>query len=83
MAEIGPRTSHREFFEKHVNLEIPELAPIKDALAKDDIAAADKIFADCMRKNPDIEKLTAGWKREMQSLTGERKENFIKSVFEV
>ena len=54
MAEIkeGPRTSHREFFEEHVNLEIPELSGIKEALGKDDIPAADKIFADYMRKSP-------------------------------
>ncbi len=85
MAEIkeGPRTSHREFFEEHVNLEIPELSGIKEALGKDDIPAADKIFADYMRKSPDIGKLTAAWKREVQSLSGDRKESFIKKARDI
>ena len=85
MAEIkeGPRTGHREFFEEHVNLEIPELSGIKEALGKDDIPAADKIFADYMRKSPDIGKLTAAWKREVQSLSGDRKESFIKKARDI
>ena len=74
---IGPITSHREFFEKHLKQDIPELEGIKRALMTDDIAAADRIFADYVRKNPQIEKLTAGWRREVAALDEKGKEKLI------
>jgi len=74
---IGPRTSHREFFEKHVNLALPQFAGIKDALEKDDIALADKIFADAMRKEPMVEKLKNVWQNDVDGFSEKLKEGFI------
>ena len=65
---IGPRTSHREFFLEHLNLDMPEFAGIRQAVENDDIALADKIFADAMRyKNPQKDKLKAVWVNEVKN----------------
>ena len=63
---IGPRTSHKEFFTRVIDLTRPEFAGIAEAVEKDDIALADKIFADAMRyKNPQKDKLKAVWEKEI------------------
>ncbi len=49
---IGPKTARKEFFSQHIDLERPEFAGLKEALAADDIAKCEKIFADAMRNNP-------------------------------
>ena len=78
MSELiqGPRTSHREFFEKHLNLELPQFSGIKEALSANDIALADKIFADAMRNDPLKEKLKAVWQKDVDSLSESSKESY-------
>ena len=41
---IGPRTSHEEFFTKHIDLTRPEFSGIAEAVAAGNIALADKIL---------------------------------------
>ena len=66
---IGPRTSHKEFFLQHLKLELPEFAGIKEAAENDDIALADKLFADAMRKtHRHIPKLKAVWEAEVANM---------------
>ena len=74
---IGPRTSHREFFEKHVDLALPQFEGIKEALEKDDIALADKIFADAMRNAPTVERLKKVWQNDVDGFSEKTKEGFI------
>ena len=49
---IGPRTSRKDFFLHHVDLDLPALAGIREALSLDDVASAEHIFANAMRENP-------------------------------
>ena len=75
---IGPRTSHKEFFLQHLKLDLPELAGIREAAEKDDIALADKLFADAMRKtHRHIPKLKAVWEAEVANMSENLKASTI------
>ena len=75
---IGPRTSHKEFFTRIIDLTRPEFAGIAEAVEQDDIAKADKIFADAMRyKNPHKDKLKAVWVKEITSASQRVKDGTI------
>ena len=74
---IGPRTSHEEFFTKHIDLTRPEFAGITEAVENGDIALADKIFADAMRSNEQSKKLREVWVREVASLSEKQKEAIL------
>lgn len=74
---IGPRTSHKEFFSEHVDLTLPEFSGIAGAIEKDDIAEADRIFAEAMRNNPQRQILRADWEKEVASMNDKAKEALI------
>ena len=60
-AFAGPRTPIREFFTEHVDLSVPGLAGIAAKLEADDIAGAEKIFADHIRANLRTEQVCKEW----------------------
>lgn len=75
---IGPRTSHKAFFLEHLKLDMPEFAGIKEAAEADDIALADKLFADAMRKtHRHTAKLKAQWVKEVANVDEKTKANLI------
>ena len=80
---IGPRTSHEEFFTKHLKLDRPEFAGIAEAVAAGDIAKADKIFADAMRANPKCPKLKDAWIEETNRCSEKQKEGLINRAYDV
>ena len=57
----GPRTPVREFFTEHVDLSVPGLAGVAEKLEADDVAGAEKIFADYVRANLQTEKVCREW----------------------
>ncbi|MBR2461429.1 MAG: hypothetical protein IKB34_09400, partial [Clostridia bacterium] len=71
---IGPRTSHEEFFKQKIDLRRPEFEGISEAVECGDIAKADKIFADAMRKNPQAEKLAEVWRNEVAACSDRLKD---------
>ena len=80
---IGPRTSHKEFFTRVIDLSRPEFSGIAEAVANDDIATADKIFADAMRyKNPQKDKLKAVWTGEVERADEKAIEGFTKRAID-
>ena len=80
---IGPRTSHEEFFTKHLKLDRPEFDGIAEAVAAGDIAKADKIFADAMRANPKCPKLKDAWVEETNRCSEKQKEALLKRAYDV
>lgn len=75
---IGPRTSHEEFFTRHIDLTRPEFAGIAEAVAAGNIALADKIFADAMRANEQSKKLREVWVNEVANLSEKAKNDITK-----
>ena len=60
--QFGPRTSHKDFFLKYVDLDRPEFHGIRNAAEQGDIALADRLFADAMKHcNPQKELLRNEW----------------------
>lgn len=80
---VGPRTSHKDFFEKHVNLDLPQFAGIRDALRANDIALADKIFAQAMKKDPKNQKLKNVWQKDVCALSESSKEKFAERARDI
>ncbi len=54
-AQEGPRTPRKDFFLHHLDLSIPELAPIRELAENDKIAEAEHVFAEYVRKHADGE----------------------------
>ncbi len=60
-AQEGPRTPRKDFFLQHLDLSIPELAPIRELAENDKIAEAEHVFAEYVRKHTDRERLIGSW----------------------
>ncbi|MBR4749462.1 MAG: alginate lyase family protein [Abditibacteriota bacterium] len=60
-AQEGPRTPRKEFFLHHLDLSIPELAPIRELAQQDKIAEAERVFAEYVRKHADRQRLIGDW----------------------
>ena len=60
-AFAGPRTPLREFFTEHVDLSLPGFAGVAEKLEANDVAGAEKIFADYVRANLQTEKVCREW----------------------
>ena len=60
-AFAGPRTPIREYFTEHVDLSLPGLSGIAEKIEADDIAGAEKIFADYVRANLRTEQVCKEW----------------------
>ena len=73
----GPRTSHADFFINCLKDDTETLRAVRAAAERGDIALADKLFADFARANPQIGKLTAGWRAEVASLSEKGKASLI------
>ena len=58
---VGPRTSVEDFFAKHVDTSIPELAGIPALMEKGDVKAAEKVFADYVRATMQTDKIIDEW----------------------
>ena len=71
---IGPKTSRKEFFGQHINLDLPEFAGIREALEKDDIATCEKLFAAAMRKSPMIDRFIAMRKERLANISDKYRE---------
>ncbi len=75
----GPRTSEKDFFEKHLDTTIPELSSIPECMKNGDIVKARKIFADYVRSFLQPEKLISHWLRtpsedRLKSITAQAKD---------
>ena len=57
----GPRTSAEEFFAKHVDTSVPDLAGIPALMEKGEVQAAKKIFADHVRTTMPTDKIIDEW----------------------
>ena len=60
-AQQGPRTTRQDFFLHHLDLSIPELAPIRELAEQNKIAEAEHVFAEYVRKHADRELLIGNW----------------------